>query len=113
MRGRRRRTPLTHSLPARATEPCKMPVKEAEMSAEWTAAIASAASAVLLPAALLFAGLQWRETARQTDRAASAADAAVYQSIAQQFFEINRMFVERPELHAYFYDGMPTPQEKS
>lgn len=83
------------------------------MEADWLSAISAAGSAVLVPAALAFAGLQWRETARQTSRAARAADAAVYQSIAQQFFELNLILIDNPELHAYIYKGSKPPRRGS
>ncbi|WP_190017044.1 hypothetical protein [Streptomyces lucensis] len=80
------------------------------MKAEWVSAVAVAFSAVLVPSAVFFAALQWRATARQSVHAAKAADAAIYQNITQQFFEINRMFLREPRLRAYFYDGKPPPR---
>lgn len=78
--------------------------------ADWVSAISAASQAVLLPLALLFAGLQWRSAARQTERAADAADAAVYQAVAAQFQDLNSLFFENPELRPYFYNGKPRPR---
>jgi hypothetical protein len=82
------------------------------MTPEWVAAVAGAVSAILVPGALWLAARQWREMAKQTERSVIAIKSSVYQSFASQLQEIALLFIERPELRKYFYDGSDAPRKE-
>ena len=87
--------------------------------------IAAVASDCVLAATLLvflFQAKSMREQvkhlARQTDhlardeeRSASATRAAVYQSLAGLMIDVDRVFLLRPELRCYFYEGAEEPAD--
>jgi hypothetical protein len=67
--------------------------------------------ALLSLGALLGVAVALVYQARMATHAASANIATVYQNIAQQMHEINLLFVEKPELKRFFYEGAPLPDD--
>ncbi|RMF31065.1 MAG: hypothetical protein D6759_10710 [Chloroflexi bacterium] len=52
-----------------------------------------------------------REMARQTNLAAKATRASIYQNVATAMIEFDRFFVDHSELKPYFYGGKEIPED--
>ena len=61
-------------------------------------------SDVILLATMMVFIAQTRETTKQSAASALATRSGVYQSITDTMIDIDRLFVERPELRGHFYD---------
>jgi hypothetical protein len=67
--------------------------------------------ALLVSVVLL--GLQVREMAKQSSHGVQATLASVYQAMNDNMLQINRLFVDRPSLRSYFYEGRELDDESS
>lgn len=54
---------------------------------------------------------QTEHLVRDEDRSARATRAGVYQSLVQLMIDIDRIYIDRPELRCYFYDGADEPED--
>lgn len=76
------------------------------------AAAAAAGGDIILLLTMIVFGYQAREMAQQSRAGAAATRASVYQSIAQQMQEIDKLFVVHPHLRPFIYENKPTPREE-
>jgi len=72
-------------------------------------AIATTVGIVGVVGSLAFSGWQTRQLARQTETQNAIAMATIVHNTADRLNATYRVFVDYPELRAYFYDGAPSP----
>jgi hypothetical protein len=70
--------------------------------ATWLDSAADLGQAAAAVASFIALVAIWIQIRRQKE----AEQAAVYQAISQQMFDIDRVFLEYPHLRPYFYDGV-------
>lgn len=73
--------------------------------------VAAFGDVILLVTMIIFV-LQAREMARQSQYNAAATRASVYQAIAQQMQDLDKLFIANPHLRPYMYDKQPVPVEE-
>ena len=79
------------------------------MSPDWISAISAAVGTLLIPLAVYFAALQWRQSATQSESLRNAVLSEMQQSLAGQFQEICVIMIEHPQLRKYFYTTAKPP----
>jgi hypothetical protein len=72
--------------------------------------VIAGASGVSVVLSLIFLGAQARELARQTRLNNRIAAAAGMHDSTQLLHDVCRIFVQRPDLRAYFYEGKECPR---
>lgn len=73
-----------------------------------TTVVATAGDAILLFTMIVFA-YQAQQMANQSRASVTATRASVYQAIASQMQDIDRLFITHPELRPYVYENKPVP----
>jgi hypothetical protein len=74
---------------------------------EW---LALCSDVILLVTMAVFA-YQARQMAKQSRDVANSTRASVYQGIADQMLALDQLFIARPELRPYIYDGVALPPD--
>ena len=86
-----------------------VPRAEAEERMVDSSTVTGLVDNVLVLAMACFAVVQLREMNAQSRATAAATRGQVYQALSSAMLDIDRLFVERPELRPYFYDGVDIP----
>src|SRR5688572_20558312 len=67
------------------------------------AALLAAVAAIATLVSLIWLAQQTKEMKEQSELLDASVDDAVYQALAQQRFELDKVFIENPKLRPHFY----------
>lgn len=80
---------------------------------EFMALVVSALGFVAVAASLIFVMKQTAAAAQQSKLVADSLTSSNYASLASFMFEVERAFVDYPELWPYFYEGEPADEQNA